>query len=76
MTVLSKEKVIEKIEEIRYMDFEELREFDYILASSDVDDKARKFLQKAIDIRMSELMALEEYGDPFAVDGEIREGEI
>jgi hypothetical protein len=59
---MTKEQIVEKVEEIQEMDAEELAEFGFTLSISFVDDKTKYFLSKAIDIRAKELDMREKLG--------------
>lgn len=72
---MTKEQLIEKIEEIQEMDEEELSEFGFTLSTSFVDDKTRYFLSKAIDLRAKDLDMRAELGT-MAENAELREGEL
>lgn len=52
---MTKEMIKTKIEDVSEMDLHELEEFGRTVSMSDVNDKAKYFLYKAIDIRKDEL---------------------
>jgi len=61
MTTLSKEQVVEKIKEIVVMSESELESFIKKLSLSNIDDKAKKFFYKAIDLRREMLKEREKF---------------
>jgi len=74
MVTLTKQQVIAKIRNIAGMNLVELEEFGVKVSLSDVDDKAKYFLYKAIDCRKMELK--ENTTDSFMVNGDLDDMEL
>lgn len=55
MTTMKGADVKAKINQIMRMEIKEVREFACELSISNIDDKARKYLNKAIDLRYAQL---------------------
>lgn len=58
MVILTKQQVLAKIVEIADMNENELHDFGVKISLSDVDDKAKLFLYKAIDVRREQLASV------------------
>ena len=56
---MTKDKLLERISRIFEMGKEDLKAEAVVVSMSDVDDKARYFLNKAIDKRMDEIDLLD-----------------
>lgn len=67
LVVLSKEKVLENISKIAKMNLKEVDDFGLKISLSEIDEKAKKFLYKAIGIRKKQLSE----NDGFVVNGDI-----
>jgi len=55
MVTLTKQQVIAKIKDVADMSITELEEYGVKVSMSDVDDKAKYFIYKAIDCKKEEL---------------------
>lgn len=62
MTTLPLEKVLELQCSIMGMNLSELRKKSCDLSMSDIDDKARKFINRAIDLRYAQLCGINTSG--------------
>lgn len=67
MVVSSKEKVLENILKIAKMNLKEVDNFGLKISLSEIDERAKKFLYKAIEIRKKQLSE----NDGFVVNGDI-----
>lgn len=67
LVVSSKEKVLENILKIAKMNLKEVDNFGLKISLSEIDERAKKFLYKAIEIRKKQLSE----NDGFVVNGDI-----
>ena len=75
MTTLSKDDVLRKIKVIAVLDKEELFNMASVISLSDADDKAKSFLNRAIDLRFAELQGIDTVGLT-VVDGDYDVSEL
>jgi len=74
MVTLTKQQVIAKIKDVADMTITELEEYGVKVSLSDVDDKAKYFIYKAIDCKKEELKS--NGVDIFVTNGDIDDMEF
>ena len=70
---MTKNQVKQKVEHIMSMSRDEVVKQATAISMSDVDSKARGFLKRAVEYRLTELAMII---SPLAVDGDICEGDF